>query len=73
MFWIDTLPVKMKKYVIDPLIEYNPANYSPRTKQPNRPTGLLTYFCIGLVPQKLMFYVHRFIHYIVQSCNSDFD
>ncbi|CAG9576307.1 unnamed protein product [Danaus chrysippus] len=35
-FWIETLPNKMKRYVIDPLFEFNPLQTTPKTKPIHR-------------------------------------
>ncbi|KAF9405877.1 hypothetical protein HW555_013556 [Spodoptera exigua] len=38
-FWIDTLPNKVSKYIVDPLFEYTPPPPSPKPKISHRNTG----------------------------------
>lgn len=38
-FWMETLPNKMSKYVVDPLFEYTPPPSSQRPKITHRNTG----------------------------------
>ncbi|KAJ8733618.1 hypothetical protein PYW07_014169 [Mythimna separata] len=38
-FWIETLPNKVSKYVVDPLFDYTPSPSSPRPKITHRNTG----------------------------------